>query len=106
MRSEWEREKRQLEKTKQLKTQLEKRKNEYHDVLAKGDYSKAAELQYGILPDLEKQIAQMMDASKNNQLISEVVTEDDIAAIVAKWTQIPVQRLLQGDKEKLLSLCK
>lgn len=104
LRTEWESEKKSLEETKKVKGELERRKTELANALSKGDYSKAAELQYGILPQLEKQIAEQTNKSGERRLISEVVTEDDIASIVAKWTGIPVQKLLQGDREKLLHL--
>ncbi|MFA5067016.1 MAG: AAA family ATPase [Candidatus Izemoplasmatales bacterium] len=100
---QWEKEKRELEKVKELKAKLESLRNDLQNALNRNDYSRAAELQYSKIPELEKTIA---SATKSNehQLISEIVQEADIADIVAKWTHIPVAKLLQGDKEKLLQM--
>jgi len=100
---QWEKEKRELEKVKELKAKLESFRNDLQNALNRNDYSRAAELQYSKIPELEKTIA---SATKSNehQLISEIVQEADIADIVAKWTHIPVAKLLQGDKEKLLQM--
>ncbi|MDZ4197400.1 MAG: AAA family ATPase, partial [Candidatus Izemoplasmatales bacterium] len=104
LRLQWTTEKAELAKTKELKTKLEQLKNDLHRAYSSGDYSTAAELQYGKIPALEAKIAEQMNKSSDHRLISEVVNEDAIAEIVSKWTQIPVQKLLQGDKEKLLHL--
>jgi len=103
LKSRWNREKGQLEHTKKMKADLEQFKTDLQNAFHKSDYSKAAELQYAKIPALEKQIA---EASKPtaDRLVSEVVTEESIAEIVSKWTQIPVTKLMQGDRDKLLSL--
>jgi len=103
MKSQWDREKKELEQVKGLKSKLEQLKNEMQNSMNKGDYSQAAELQYSKIPGLEKEIRLQSDPAKH-KLVSEVVTEEDIAGIVARWTQIPVAKLMQGDKEKLLHL--
>lgn len=100
---QWEKEKRELEKVKELKARLESLRNDLQNALNHNDYSRAAELQYSKIPDMEKTIASATKANEH-QLISEVVTESDIADIVAKWTHIPVAKLMQGDKEKLLQM--
>jgi ATP-dependent Clp protease ATP-binding subunit ClpB len=103
LKSQWEQEKKQLEHVKALKSDLEKRKTDLQNALNRSDYSAAAELQYSLIPELEKKVRGESDPS-THKLVSEVVTEEDIAAIVARWTQIPVQKLMQGDREKLLNL--
>jgi len=105
LRKEWESEKQELKKIKQKKEQLEAMKNQLQNALNDNDYSKAAELQYSKIPALEKEIIAYQENS-SNKLVSELVTESDIASIVAKWTGIPVSRLMQGDVEKLLHLDK
>jgi ATP-dependent Clp protease ATP-binding subunit ClpB len=104
LRLQWSTEKAELAKTKELKTKLEQLKNDLQRAYSSGDYSIAAELQYGKIPALEAKIAEQMNKSSDHRLISEVVNEDAIADIVSKWTLIPVQKLLQGDKDKLLHL--
>ncbi len=100
---EWEKEKLELEKVKELKAKLESFRNDLQNALNQSDYSRAAELQYSKIPELEKQIT-AASTPENHKLISEVVTEENIAEIVANWTKIPIQRLLQGDRDKLLHL--
>ncbi|HOW38717.1 MAG TPA: AAA family ATPase, partial [Bacillota bacterium] len=78
-------------------------KTEMQNALNKNDYSAVAELQYSRIPALEKQINNEADPSAH-KLISEVITEEDIAEIVGRWTQIPVAKLMQGDREKLMGL--
>lgn len=104
LKSQWEREKLELENVKKLKSKLEGLKNDLQNAFNKSDYSKAAELQYSKIPEIEKAILAETEKNAKHHLISEVVTEDIIAEIVSKWTGIPVAKLLQGDKEKLLHL--
>lgn len=104
LRKQWETEKLDLENVKKLKAKLETYKTDLQNAFNKSDYSKAAELQYSKIPELEKAIITESEKHQGHQLISEVVTEDIIAEIVSKWTGIPVAKLLQGDKEKLLHL--
>ncbi len=100
---EWEKEKSELEKVKELKAKLESFRNDLQNALNQSDYSRAAELQYSKIPELEKKIT-AASTPDSHKLISEVVTEENIAEIVANWTKIPIQKLLQGDREKLLHL--
>lgn len=105
IRKRWESEKSELEQIKILKAKLESFKTELQNAFNQSDYSKAAELQYSKIPELEKKI-ELASTNNQNHLISEVVTEEDIAGIVGKWTGIPVEKLMQGDIEKLLELDK
>ncbi len=100
----WQHEKATLEETKQKQKQLEKARYDYEQATYRGDLNKAAELQYGVIPKLEKELEACRNENKNDKLISEVVTEEDIAEIVSKSTNIPVSKLVKGDREKLLSL--
>lgn len=100
----WQKEKEELEVIKNKQKQLERSRYEYDNALNKGDYGLAAKLQYGTIPQLEKDITQYQERNKDEKLLSEIVTENDIANIVSKSTNIPVSRLIKGDKEKLLSL--
>ncbi len=104
MMHKWQEEKAELATIKQKQKDLEKYKKEYDDVLLKADYNRAGELIYKIIPTLEKEIASYEQKTPADKMISEVVTENDIANIISKATNIPVTKLVQGDKEKLLGL--
>ncbi len=104
LRGEWESERSELVKLKDarekldvVRTQIEKAEREY-------DLSKAAELKYGTLPALEKEVLEYERSLKNAKFASQQVTDDDIAEIVSRWTGIPVSKLLEGEREKLLRL--
>ncbi|MBV1879424.1 MAG: ATP-dependent chaperone ClpB [Pseudomonadales bacterium] len=101
----WNAEKAALHGTQQIKEELEQARADFKAARRIGDLSKMSELQYGDIPRLEKQLdmaaqAEMMEM----KLLRNRVTEDEIAAIVAKWTGIPVARMLAGEKQKLLDL--
>ncbi len=98
----WEQEKKEILQANNLKKDLEKVKKDLDDALTNGNYNKAAELKYSTIPTLEKQINAINDTQ--DKILSEVVDEDKITEIIAKWTNIPVSKLMQGDKEKLLNL--
>src|SRR5688572_27878376 len=109
MRAQWESEKHAIKKVQELRDQLEQARHEIE--LAERDYdlNKAAELRYGRLPMLEKQLAAEEEQLQNThsggaRLLREEVTEEEIAEIVSKWTGIPVTRLVEGEREKLLHL--
>jgi ATP-dependent Clp protease ATP-binding subunit ClpB len=101
---QWKAEKEELSRMKETKRELERQRFEFQNALNKGDYNKAAELQYSIIPKLEREIDNYDTKSKDNKMLTETVTEEDIATIISKWTQIPISRLVKGDKEKLLAL--
>ncbi|CCV63878.1 ATP-dependent Clp protease ATP-binding subunit [Alteracholeplasma palmae J233] len=105
LRNKWNQEKEQLDLVKTKKETLEHLKNDLQTAFNAGDFSKAAELQYSKIPALENDIKALSENnSKEDKLLSEVVTDENIAEIVSKWTMIPVSKLLSGDKEKLLGL--
>jgi len=101
---QWMNEKDELTKMKESKKELEKHRFEFQTALNKGDYNKAAELQYSIIPRLEREIDAYDANAKDNKMLTETVTEEDIASIISKWTQIPISKLIKGDREKLLAL--
>lgn len=101
--SKWEGEKLKLNTAQKLKEQLDNAKQELELVERKGDLNRAGELIYSIIPDLTKKL-QEEEQHKNNLMIKEAVTEQDIASIVARITGIPVERMLTGEKEKLLNM--
>ena len=103
IRKKWEAEKKELEDIKDLKSKLDVLKNDLQNAFNNSDYSKAAELQYSRIPELEKQIESLSNNS-DHTLISETVKEENIADVVSKWTHIPVSKLLEGDREKLIDL--
>ena len=110
-KAQWESEKQEVEKIQNINTEIEKVKLEIADAQRKNDYNKLAELQYGKLPALEKQRADEEEKAKNqnpdaNKLLKQEIDSEEIAEIVGKWTGIPVSKLLQGEREKILHLAE
>ena len=102
---EWEKEKKEVAKAKDIKKELEKARFELGNKFAEGDYQSASRLQYQVIPDLEKQLDSVLMQSKDNErLVNEVVDEQEISAIVSRMTGIPVNRISKGDREKVLEL--
>ena len=107
--SQWENEKQEVEKIKKLNEEIEKVRLEIEAAQRKNDYNKLAELQYGVLPQLEKDRTELQEKAKehdNNKLLKQEIDSEEIAEIVGKWTRIPVSKLMQGEKEKILNLAK
>ncbi|MGI6782374.1 MAG: ATP-dependent Clp protease ATP-binding subunit [Acholeplasmataceae bacterium] len=104
IKNTWETEKGQIDSVKQLRVKLENKRNELQNALNNYDYEKAARLQYSVIPNLEKEIKSLTEDTKEHTLISETVTSDQIAVIVSKWTHIPVTKLMQADRDKLINL--
>ncbi|WP_342256358.1 ATP-dependent Clp protease ATP-binding subunit [Spiroplasma endosymbiont of Poecilobothrus nobilitatus] len=103
---QWNSEKESITKLKNLKSQVEKLKKELDQAQLSGDFNRAGEIQYALLPKLEKQLHEQEKQASGSHLLKEDVTERDIAAIVGKWTGIPVDRLVETEKAKLLNLSK
>ncbi|MGZ2382126.1 ATP-dependent chaperone ClpB [Rhizobium brockwellii] len=101
----WQAEKQKLGLAADLKKQLDDARNELAIAQRKGEFQRAGELTYGVIPDLEKQL---VDAEKQDgdrgAMVQEVVTPDNIAHIVSRWTGIPVDRMLEGERDKLLRM--
>ncbi|MCU9814117.1 ATP-dependent chaperone ClpB [Paraclostridium sp. AKS73] len=107
MTAKYEKEKSQILEIRNLKEQLDEAKGNVEKYEREYDFNKAAELKYGVIPKLEEQIKaheEKMQESYENALLKEEVTENEISQIVAKWTGIPVTKLVEGEREKLLKL--
>ncbi len=102
--AKWNDEKKELVHQKELKKSLENYKFELETAFSNGDYKKASELQYSKIPSIEKEIKDFGNRHKDNALLSEVVTENDIAEVISKATNIPISKLMKGDREKVLGL--
>jgi ATP-dependent Clp protease ATP-binding subunit ClpB len=101
----WKAEKASLQGAAQVKEELERAKLELDAARRAGDLQRMAELQYGRIPELEKRLAAAVEAEqKTPQLVRNKVTDEEIAEVVSKWTGIPVSKMLEGEKEKLLHL--
>lgn len=99
----WQNERDKIAAEGKLKEQLDAARIELEQAQRTGDLARAGELSYGTIPALEKQLVEAQGAS-GNALLREEVTEDDIAAVVSKWTGVPVDRMLEGEREKLLRM--
>jgi len=108
MKAEWQKEKAALNKVKELKEKIERTRFEAEKATRSGDLNKAAELRYGILPALEKELqaeeARLAENKGGKRMLKEEVDAEDVAEIVSKWTGIPVSRMLEGELEKLLRI--
>lgn len=107
MTARWEKEKSAIQIVRDLKKNLEQARNDLLEAQEEYDLNKSAELSYGIIPDLERQLKQAEDEAyqdQDNRLLREAVTEEEISYIVSRWTGIPVSRLVEGERDKLLRL--
>ena len=106
-KAQWENEKNAINKVQSLRAEVESTKAEIEKATRTGDYAKAGELQYGKLPTLQKQLNEeekIAAEKKESSLLRDRVTDEEIARIVARWTGIPVAKLVEGEREKLLRL--
>jgi ATP-dependent Clp protease ATP-binding subunit ClpB len=110
LKAEWQKEKAQITEQAKLKEQLDQVRTELERAQRRGELAKASEIQYGRIPDLEKKLAEMEESARKNagatrrKLLRQEVTEEDIAQVVSSWTGIPVSRLQEGERAKLLRL--
>jgi len=107
MKVRWEREKQTISRVQKLREDIEQTNAGIEQAQNSYDLAKAAELRYGVLPDLQKQLAEAesrMNAGRDDPLLRDCVTEDEIARIVSRWTGIPVAKLVESEREKLLGL--
>ena len=107
MTAQWKQEKAALEEVRKIRASMDSAKVKYTQALSQGDNENAARLKYGVIPDLEKKLKEHEDAMRAagaNALLKEEVTADEIAEVVSRWSGIPVRRLLEGEREKLLKL--
>ena len=106
MKAKWENEKQAIEKVQKLREEIEKTNGEIEQAERNYDLNKVAELRYGKLPELQKELEkeEAEENNKENVLLRNKVTEEEIAKIVSKWTGIPVSKLMEGEREKILHL--
>ncbi|VXC97138.1 protein disaggregation chaperone [Oceanicaulis sp. 350] len=104
----WRAEKDKLASSTEIKERLDRLRAELADAERRGDLGKASELKYGQIPQLEKQLKEAEDAAdgaaNDSALVKEVVDEEQIAAVVSRWTGVPVDKMLEGEREKLLKM--
>ena len=101
----WNAEKAEVQGSAQIQQKIEQSRQELETARRKGDLNRMAELQYGVIPDLERSL-QMVDqhGHSENQLLRSKVTEEEIAEVVSKWTGIPVSKMLEGERDKLMKM--
>jgi ATP-dependent Clp protease ATP-binding subunit ClpB len=110
LKAEWQKEKAQITEQAKLKEQLDQLRTELERAQRRGELAKASEIQYGRIPDLEKKLAEMEASARQSggvsrrRLLRQEVTEEDIAQVVSSWTGIPVSRLQESERAKLLRL--
>jgi ATP-dependent Clp protease ATP-binding subunit ClpB len=106
LKAEWQKEKALIDEQRKWKEELDRLRTELERATRRGELAKASEIQYGRIPELEKKLAdaQVKSAKQKKSLLREEVTEEDIAEVVSKWTGIPVSRLQEGEREKLVKL--
>src|SRR6056300_1080696 len=100
----WNQEKQKIQNAQKLKEELEKTKIELEKYQSSGELNKAAELMYGKIPELEKKLNQSSNNNKSYQTLNKEVGDSEIAAVVSKWTGIPIDKMLEGEKDKLLKM--
>ncbi len=103
LEARWQAEKKQIEELRGLKERLDRARIELEQAQRRGDLARAGELAYGVIPDLERRIRDL-EAAQSHRMIREEVTAQDVAQIVSRWTGIPVDKLMEGEREKLLHM--
>ncbi len=106
LKAEWQKEKALIDEQRKWKEELDRFRTELERATRRGELAKASELQYGRIPELERKLAEATakSAKAKKSLLREEVTEEDIAEVVSSWTHIPVSRLQEGEREKLVKL--
>src|SRR6201997_1129125 len=102
--AQWQAEKQKLAGAQRLKEQLEQARIELEQVQRRGDWTRAGELAYGIIPELEKRLAEVEAKEGSGVMGEEAVTAEQIAAVVSRWTGVPVEKMLEGERGKLLHM--
>ncbi len=108
MKAKWQSEKEEINKMRSAKEELEKARMELEQARQAGDLNRAAELQYGRIPELEKQLEdeqnRLSELQNDGVMLKEEVDEEDVAEVVAKWTGVPVSKMLEGEMQKLVTM--
>ena len=100
----WQSEKEKLSSEQKIKEQLDQARIDLEKAQRQGDLAKAGELAYGVIPDLEKALAEAEASEESGAMVEEAVTTDHVAHVVSRWTGIPVDKMLEGEREKLLRM--
>jgi ATP-dependent Clp protease ATP-binding subunit ClpB len=100
----WQQEKDKLGRAAQIKTELDRARNELAQAQRRGEYQRAGELTYAIIPKLEKELAEIEAKGGDGEFLEEAVTANHIAQVVSRWTGVPVDKMLEGEREKLLKM--
>ena len=110
MKSHWQLEKKEIQEIRKMKSDIEHAKVEAEKFEREGNLGKVAELRYGVITELENKMKQkteeLIRIQKNNKMLKEEVQPEDIAEVVAKWTGIPVSKMLESEKSKLVRMEK
>ncbi|HPG88408.1 MAG TPA: ATP-dependent chaperone ClpB [Hyphomicrobium sp.] len=104
MTARWEAEKNKLGSAQKIKEELDARRNELEQMQRKGNLARAGELAYGVIPDLEKKLGAIEGNGSKGAMLEEAVTPDQIAGVVSRWTGVPVDKMLEGERDKLLKM--
>ncbi len=104
MTARWEAEKQKLGSAQKVKEELDAARNELELAQRKGNLARAGELTYGVIPDLERKLAAIETNDGKEAMVEEAVTPDQIAAVVSRWTGVPVDKMLEGERDKLLKM--
>lgn len=100
----WSAEKNKLSNAQKLKSELDQYRNELAEAQRRGEYQRAGELAYGRIPELEKRLAEIEASENSGEMMEEAVTANHIAQVVSRWTGVPVDKMLEGEKDKLLRM--
>ena len=104
MTARWKAEKEKVGQSAQLRETMDRLRAELGDAQRRGDFARAGEIQYAQIPDIERQLKAAEDAAQANPLTPEVVDDQQVAAVVSRWTGVPVEKMLEGEREKLLAM--
>ncbi|MDZ4287079.1 MAG: ATP-dependent chaperone ClpB [Prosthecobacter sp.] len=106
LKAQWMKEKEVVDASRKIKTEIDRLRTEQEQAQRQGDFARAGEIQYGLIPELERKLAESTAAAAGRQttLLREEVTEEDIAKVVSSWTHIPVSRLQEGERSKLVKM--
>lgn len=104
MTERWEAEKQKLGSAQKVKEELDKARTELEQAQRRGNYARAGELAHAVIPDLEKKIKALESAGQSGPMVGEAVTPDQIAGVISRWTGVPVDKMLEGEREKLLDM--
>jgi ATP-dependent Clp protease ATP-binding subunit ClpB len=100
---QWQAEKNKLAEAQKLKEKLDHARGELEQVQRRGDWTRAGELTYAVMPDLERKLREA-EAAAEHRMLNEVVTDQDVAAVVSRWTGVPVDKMLEGERAKLMQM--